>query len=313
MDLHGLLLIDKTAGITSYDVIRRLKRILPGAKIGHTGTLDPFATGLLVVLVGEATKLSIFLSELDKEYLATAKLGEETDTQDCTGRVVRSQPGPWPSEADVRAALASFEGRILQKVPSFSAAKFKGKPFYEMARRGEEVPEREREVEIHRAELVAYEPPTLKMRVVCGKGVYVRALAADLGARLGTVAHLAELRRVRWGGFNVEHATSADALGDPASVLRHGVAFDEILSFLPRVDLDEPALVSLRSGLAVKLSQKHAIVPARNKNEQTTRMRVCDSDGNLSVVAEAEAAEGSEPGVFSGEILLRPLKILHPS
>lgn len=310
LKLNGLLLVDKTEGITSYDVIRRLKRAIPDQKIGHTGTLDPFATGLLLTLFGEATKLSDFLSDLEKEYFATVKLGEETDTQDKTGQVTKKVDGPWPDREAFLEALKPFEGTIKQRIPKFSAAKHQGKPFYQLAREGEAVPEREHEVEVHKIEVLDYAPPVARLRVLCGKGFYVRALASDLGERLGVGAHLSELRRTKWGPYKVEAALSADAIRGPAEIFQKGVAMVDVLSFLPAVKLEEDELEILRSGQAVKLFKKSAIVPV--KNGEKIRMRVCDIDGNLSVVAEAERSSPADqiPPARPGELLLKPLKVL---
>lgn len=207
----GILLIDKPAGITSFGVVRRARRVLQVKKIGHLGTLDPFATGLLPLCVGEATKLVPFLMPEPKTYLAQMRLGVETTTQDLTGEVVaRSDKLPAPEE--VLQAAARFVGEIEQIPPMYSALHHQGQRLYRLARRGEVVKRPPRKVLIHRLEVEEVTGDMVTIRVECSQGTYIRALAADLGAALGCGAHLAGLRRVAVGPFKVEQAVPLAAV-----------------------------------------------------------------------------------------------------
>ncbi|HTM69219.1 MAG TPA: tRNA pseudouridine(55) synthase TruB [Candidatus Binatia bacterium] len=217
--MDGFLLIDKPEGITSHDVVDRLRRLTGVRRIGHAGTLDPFATGLLVVGVGRgATKRLSEIMGSEKTYEADAVLGAVTATQDRTGEIVevegresRVERG-WPSEAEVRAAMEKFLGPQKQVPPMFSAKKIGGKKLYELARKGEEVVRQPADIVVHAFDLLSYDPPKLAFRVRCSSGTYVRTLAHDLGAALGTGGYLAELRRTAIGSFRVEDAARLEDL-----------------------------------------------------------------------------------------------------
>ncbi|MFA6286300.1 MAG: tRNA pseudouridine(55) synthase TruB [Opitutaceae bacterium] len=211
-ELDGVLLIDKPSAHTSHDVVARLRGILRMKRIGHAGTLDPMATGLLVVLVGKATRISQYLMSVDKEYTGTIKLGSSTNTQDAEGEVLETRPVPELSEADVRAALNGFLGDQYQMPPMFSAIKIAGKPLYKSARAGEEVVREPRFIRISQYDLTRWASPELDFRVLCTKGTYVRTLAHDLGQRLGCGAHLSALRRIASGNLNVSRAVTLEQL-----------------------------------------------------------------------------------------------------
>jgi tRNA pseudouridine55 synthase len=219
--MNGVVVVDKPAGLTSFDVVARVRRALGERRVGHAGTLDPLATGVLPVCVGEATKLVPFLMGGDKEYEAEARLGVTTDTLDATGTVVAEASADHVSRADVAATLPRFRGRILQTPPMHSALRVDGRRLYELARQGVEVERVARPVEVHALELTAWTPPTLGLRIRCGKGTYVRSLIADLGAALGVGAHMTELRRTRVGAFTLATALSLDAImaAGPATAL----------------------------------------------------------------------------------------------
>ena len=209
--ISGLLLIDKPAGITSFDVVRRVRRALKVRKVGHLGTLDPFATGLLPLALGEATKLAQFLLEEPKTYLATLKLGVETDSQDLTGRVT-AESDRLPSPEEVRQAATRFVGEIEQVPPSYSAVHHQGERLYKLARRGEAVEVPPRQVVIYRLEVMEAALPQVTVRVECGKGTYIRTLAHDLGRALGCGAHLVALTRLAVGAFRLEEALPLDLI-----------------------------------------------------------------------------------------------------
>src|SRR5438270_12659690 len=227
----GVLIIDKPAGLTSHDVVARVRRILSERRVGHTGTLDPFATGVLVVLIGRATRLAQVLSNAVKEYEATVRFGYATDTGDVTGARLESPRAQNTiegsvhalDEREVEAALCGLRGEIEQVPPMYSAKKVQGKKLYEMARRGVEVERKAVRVTIHELEAKARDSGALlshnedgtydlSISVVCSAGTYIRTLAEAIGDRLGTPAHLASLRRTRAGNFRVEDAISLDEL-----------------------------------------------------------------------------------------------------
>ncbi|MGH7321977.1 MAG: tRNA pseudouridine(55) synthase TruB [Candidatus Rokuibacteriota bacterium] len=248
--LDGLLLAEKGSGVTSFHVVTHLRRVLRVPKVGHGGTLDPMATGVLPILLGVATKLAPYVQAVDKEYVATMRLGVTTDTLDATGRVIAERPVP-PLDADaIRAALARFEGEIEQVPPMFSAIHAGGRRLHELARAGIEVPRAPRRVRIDALELLAWAPPLLTARIACGKGTYVRSLAADLGHVLGCGARLEALRRTRLGSFSVNEAVPWSVIreGD-ATILRSRVLPpDRAVGHLPSVRLDDVAAHRVQSG-----------------------------------------------------------------
>lgn len=205
---HGVLLVDKPPGITSHDVVLGVRRRFGQRQVGHAGTLDPLASGLLPVLLGQATKLSTWATETDKAYRVTARLGVQTDTQDADGHVVATAPVPADLTAqEVEPVLGSLTGAQMQRVPRYSAVKVDGKRLYARARDGEVVEPPERPIVVHRLELTELCPPDLTLDVACSKGTYVRALVSDLGDRLGPGAHVTVLRRTGVGPVGVDEAT----------------------------------------------------------------------------------------------------------
>lgn len=202
----GVLPVEKGPGVTSFQVVAHLRRALKAPRIGHGGTLDPAATGVLPILIGEATKLTPYLVELDKEYVATVRLGVSTETQDLSGAVLETRPVPALDTAAIEAALRRFVGVIRQVPPMYSALRRGGKRLYELARRGQEVEREPREVTVHSIRLESVNLPDFTVRLSCGKGTYVRTLAADLGAALGCGAALATLVRTRVGPYTLEGA-----------------------------------------------------------------------------------------------------------
>lgn len=199
----GFLAIDKPVEWSSHDVVDAARRWLGTRRVGHLGTLDPLATGVLPLAIRDATKLIPFVDQHEKVYAGTIRLGIATDTFDGEGKIVRSHAGPLPSEAEVRAALATFAGDIEQIPPMFSSVKKDGVPLYRLARKGQEVEREPRKVTIHRIAMTRFEPPDVGVEVACSPGTYVRVLAADLGEKLGCGAHLAGLRRTANGPFAI--------------------------------------------------------------------------------------------------------------
>jgi len=211
-EIEGVLLVDKPAAHTSHDVVARLRGILRMKRIGHAGTLDPMATGLLVILVGKATRISQYLVSLDKEYEGVIELGRTTDSQDADGEVMETRPVPPLDEAAVRTAMQGFIGDQYQMPPMYSAIKIGGVPLYKSARRGEEVVREPRFVRVVSWDLLGLALPRFDFRMRVSKGTYVRTLAHDLGEKLGCGAHLAALRRTATGAFKVADALTLEQL-----------------------------------------------------------------------------------------------------
>lgn len=201
---EGILLVDKPQGLTSHDVVARLRRVYQIKKIGHAGTLDPMATGLLIMLIGKATKVSQYMMSMEKEYTGTVMLGQVTDSQDAEGEVLEERSVPELSEAQVLAEMKRFVGDQYQMPPMFSAKKINGQKLYKLARKGKTVEREPRVIHVSSFELIGFELPRISFRVGCSKGTYVRTIAHDLGENIGCGGHLCELRRTGVGSFRIE-------------------------------------------------------------------------------------------------------------
>jgi tRNA pseudouridine55 synthase len=301
--MDGVLIIDKPAGKTSHDIVAEVRHLLHVRRVGHTGTLDPFATGLLVILVGRATRLAQFLSGVEKEYEAVIRLGYATDTGDVTGKPIEdSKPGTkgW-SKDQIETALESLRGDIDQVPPMYSAKKQGGQKLYELARRGEVVERKPVRVCIHKFEAIRLTgKPTgellkdnldgtfdFEVRVACSAGTYVRTLAEDFGKRLQVGAHLAELRRTRVGDFEIQQAQTLEQVKVNVAEEALGKILltpDAALTRLPFVDLSVEELSRVRNGMAVQVSNRQW-----NDGE---RVRIRDQNHNLIAVGEFDAAKG---------------------
>ncbi|HEX5004785.1 MAG TPA: tRNA pseudouridine(55) synthase TruB [Gemmatimonadales bacterium] len=254
--MTGAVLVDKPAGPTSHDVVARARRALGERSIGHTGTLDPFATGLLVLLVGKATRVARFLDGLAKTYLAVARLGQRTATDDLTGEPLGGpHDGPLPDRASVEAALAGFAGPQAQVPPAFSARRQDGERAYARARRGAEVQLPATAVTVYAAELLSVAGAEVSFRVTVSTGTYIRALARDLGERLGTGAHLTALRRESIGSLQVADALPLDALGAGTKPWPVGA----VLSHLPRVPVNAAGRMDIAHGRPVAGSESGTV------------------------------------------------------
>ena len=262
--MDGILLVDKAAGLTSHRVVDLVRRAGRCRHAGHAGSLDPMATGLLLVAVGEGTKLVEILMDGGKEYLATVRLGEATETEDAEGPVVRTAPVPPLEAAGVEAALQAFRGEIEQVPPRFSALKVDGVRAYERARGGESFELRSRRVQVHSLTLLECRLPDLVLGVRCGRGTYVRSLARDLGLALGTVAHLAALRRTRVGPYRVEDALPVSGEGPLTREAVRGalVPLRRAFGDAPAVRVREEYLGDLRFGRSPRPDQLLDPVPA---------------------------------------------------
>ena len=252
MSVDGVLLLDKAVGMTSNAALQRAKRLFGAEKAGHAGTLDPLASGLLLVLFGEATKFAGPMLDADKEYLATLKLGERTTTGDAEGEVLEKRPVD-VSPDQVQRVLERFRGEIEQVPPMHSALKHEGTPLYRLARKGQKVERAARRVRIVELELLRQEAPLLDIRVVCSKGTYIRVLGEDIGEALGCGAHLAALRRTGSGRFRVDQAATLEALQGSAAPQRL-LPLPALIEGLPRAELGAADETRLRQGQALKIS-----------------------------------------------------------
>lgn len=258
--VDGVLLLDKPVGLSSNDALIKAKRVLNAKKAGHTGTLDPFATGLLPLCFGEATKFSQDLLEADKTYEATVHLGIVTTTGDTEGDTIETREVDVTLE-QIEAALARFRGPILQVPPMYSALKRDGKALYEYAREGITLEREARPVTIHGLELIGYEAPMLRIRVTCSKGTYVRVLGEDIGAALGCGAHLNALRRIQVGALTVATMITLEDLqahADPLSLL---APVDALLSSFPSVELTPELAKRFLNGQRLALGKESVLVP----------------------------------------------------
>jgi tRNA pseudouridine55 synthase len=319
--MDGLLIVDKPAGPTSHDVVARTRRILREPRIGHTGTLDPAATGVLPLVVGRATRLARFLSERDKSYEAVVRLGVRTDTADAEGAPVgpaydAARDGQLPGRAAIDAVLDAFRGTFLQQPPAFSAKRIGGTRSHELARAraanarlersgAESQPERRAlpappdlpapvSVTAHAIDIVSVDGDWVTLRVDCSAGFYVRALAQDLGERLGVGAHLAALRRTRSGDCRIEDAMALSvAEGDPAVAVARLIPLSKLLLYLPLVRLTAEGARRARHGRDVGPADAvDARLPAPAAGGVFPLCRLMDPSGDLLGLAEAAAATG---------------------
>lgn len=257
MSAFGIMVVDKPEGPTSHGVVSIVRRGTGVRKVGHAGTLDPRASGVLVLCLGPATRLSEYLSSSHKLYEAKVRFGESTDTYDAEGAIT-SSTGEAPTEDQVEAALEGFRGEIQQVPPAYSAIKLQGKKAYELAREGKPVELDPRSVTVYELTKLQYEPPELTIRVECSAGTYIRSLAHDLGETLATGAHLSALRRLRAGPFGLEEAVTLDDLeramgrGEWQDLVRPA---SEALPDLPIVTVGEPELEKIRNGLRIPSSE----------------------------------------------------------
>jgi|SRR5690554_2356562 len=253
--LEGVLPVDKPAGPTSHDVVARARRALGERRIGHTGTLDPFASGLLLLCIGRATRLAEYLTDMPKAYRATMRLGAATDTDDATGSIT-AESDAWRSldDATIRAAFAAEAGTRPQRPPAYSAKKISGERAHRLVRRGESVELPEVEVVIHAIEVISIALPDITFHVRCSSGTYIRSIARDVGARLGTLGHLTELRRTAIGPHSVADAITVEQLDDPVAVADALIRPADALTNFPRITVGDEDARHLTHGRPVPCS-----------------------------------------------------------
>lgn len=312
-DLSGMLLVDKPKGCSSHDVVDRARRALGIRKIGHSGTLDPSATGLLILTVGRATRLSRFMTGAPKTYEGTIRFGIATDTYDAAGEIVSRGATEELDEREVRQTMLDMQGPQEQVAPAFSAKKFGGKKGYELARKGKPVPQRTSSIEVYRYEpLGALAEDRIDFRLECSAGTYARSLAHELGATLGCGAHLSRLRRVEVGPLSVEAAiplaeldqrSEAGPLDDPTELGAAWIPFSEIPLPFPSVALDPQQQTRIANGQTVLLAQSQQEGDVTSL-EEGDWIRLHDRVGSplaIAVVAEAVGARG--PKVLQPKIV----------
>lgn len=285
-EVNGILLLDKPAGVSSNGALQTAKRLYDARKAGHTGSLDPLASGLLPLCFGSATKVSAFLLNQDKRYRVDIKLGVVTATGDAEGEILREKPVP-PLDANLlEDVLSRFRGEILQTPPMYSALKHKGQRLYDLARQGVEVERKARPVTIYALELLAIESELLRLDVHCSKGTYVRTLAEDIGAALGCGAHVAALRRTTVGGYAVEQAKTFDELQAMSDEERLAclLPLDSGLQSWPAVFLSEDLCFYLRQGQPVFVPKAPTTgwVRIYRKNEELIALGEIDDDGKVA-------------------------------
>lgn len=249
--MFGLLNIHKPSGNTSRDVVNCIQRLLRGVKVGHAGTLDPLATGVLVVALGPATRLVEYVQRMPKTYVGTFLLGRSSDTEDSEGNVVELSDPPRPTRLEIEAALPAFVGTIQQLPPAFSALKVQGRRAYALARRGEHVELQPRPIAIHRLSVVRYEYPELELEVCCGSGTYIRSLGRDIARSLGTAAVMSALVRTAIGAFRLADALELDAL-TPAACESNLLPPRLAVAQLPSAPLSDDEVRRLANGLAIQ-------------------------------------------------------------
>ncbi|HEX8433339.1 MAG TPA: tRNA pseudouridine(55) synthase TruB [Longimicrobium sp.] len=292
--MNGILPVDKPVGPTSHDAVAAVRRALRIRQVGHTGTLDPFASGLLLVCVGPATRLAEYLSGLPKSYAATLRLGETTATDDRMGETIATNDG-WRdvTPAMIEAALALQVGTIQQLPPVFSAKKVDGERSYAVARRGGEVERTPVTVTIHSIRVTRVELPDVDFEVECGSGTYIRAIARDLGEALGTGAHLRELRRTRVGIHSVDSAVPLAELGDEEQVRAALLTPLAALADMPRVLVDEAGMVALGHGRAV---------PAPADAPDGVPLVLASAEGRLLAIGQRDGEQVRPRKVFPAEV-----------
>ena len=252
--MNGFLCIDKPQGITSRDAVNHVQRRVKPAKVGHAGTLDPMATGVLVVAVGKTTRLVPYVQRSQKQYLAKFELGKKSDTEDMTGTVVDCQVLRIPEYDEVAVACQRFIGDIMQRPPAFSALHVNGKRAYDLARKGKKVELKDRPIVIHSIDLVDFNFPTFRIDIRCGSGTYVRSLGRDIGEALGCGAVMSELRRTAVGKFDLATSSTLDELEDKSAIQRHCISAVTGVETLPKVSLDESSVVALSFGQKVEVN-----------------------------------------------------------
>lgn len=291
--MDGILVFNKPYGFTSHQVVKLMRRLLPGIKAGHSGTLDPIATGVLPVCLGRATRIAEYIIEHPKTYRAAVTLGRTTDTEDSAGTVTGSYPVPSLEKSRIEEILSGFQGVIEQLPPLYSAVKYQGKPLYRWTRSGREVPRKPRRAEIYRIDLLEFNPdrePQLVFDVQCSKGTYIRTLAVDIGQAVGCGGHLQALTRFAVGPFNLDSAFLPEVI---ETLCREGrlqeaiKPMDSALDLMPAIYLDLVKVKALKNGQVVKIEDPE-LKGQPEEDHWGEKVRIYDWDGNFRVIARME-------------------------
>lgn len=301
--ISGLLNIDKPKGITSHDVVARVRKLSGQRKVGHTGTLDPMATGVLLVCLGQATRLIEYLQSGRKQYRATVRFGVATDTLDAEGEIIAQREIASLTETQLRQILPLFEGEIEQTPPLFSALKKDGRPLYKLARAGQSVEVPARTVTIYSLEWLAWQPPDLTIDVVCSPGTYIRSLARDLGEAVHTGAHLVDLIRTANSGWSLSEAVPLADLEQEAAAgstawQNHLQPLDRAVSHLPQVTLNQEEHDHVRHGRPIRMATTEP------PSEGVSLLRAYTPDGSFLAILTRKASD---------DTLWQPKKVFHPS
>ncbi len=293
--MDGVLNILKPSGLTSHDVVQKVRAILKEKRIGHTGTLDPLATGVLVLCVGRATRIAQYLEAGKKEYQAVMRLGVTTDTLDAEGRVLETRRYSSPERETILDAAKKFTGSIMQQPPAYSAIKVAGVPSYKLARQGKAEPLKERPVTVHEIKLTAYDDPMVSLTVSCSKGVYVRSLCADIGETLGMGAHLTGLVRTRSGQFRIDRSIKLEELSDLATsgtADKALVSIADALADFPMIEIDDAESARVMHGNQVSCPESFI-------TSASVLVRLHEPNGRLLALARVAAGVLKPELVFS--------------
>ena len=293
--MNGILVVDKPKGLSSFDIVRQVRRLCQTRRVGHAGTLDPLATGVLPVAVGQATRLVEYLMAGEKSYQATCRLGIATDTQDCEGRVLQELSWQHVDRTKLNAVLAGFVGEIRQLPPMYSALKKDGRPLYQLARQGIEVERQLRTVTIDSLVVDEFSPPAVTITVRCSKGTYIRTLCHDIGLLLGCGAHMTALRRLACGQFTLSASHTLEELqsladqGLPLPLVSPAAALAE----WPALTVDGPVLARLRNGVAPKMADLDGTMPAAGE-----MVRFLAGETLVAIARCTPGGHGKRPGDF---------------
>lgn len=260
--MNGIIVIDKEKGVTSRDVVNMVSKKINIKKIGHTGTLDPIATGVLVLCVGKATKISELITSYDKTYLATIKLGIETDTLDITGKIIKEESIPILIKEDIEKAINSFLGISTQEVPLYSAIKIKGKKLYEYARNNIEIEAPKRQIEVYNIELINFERDSITFQVKVSKGTYIRSLIKDICKKLNTIGTMSDLRRLTQGDFSIEQAIEIDEINEKTEL----ISINEALKAIPFEVVSDRKEIEIRNGKIIEKDLPNDLIKYIDKN-----------------------------------------------
>jgi tRNA pseudouridine55 synthase len=291
---NGVLNLNKSSGSTSHDVVARLRKSFGGVKVGHAGTLDPAATGVLPILLGKGTRIAEYLLDWDKEYRAVLRLGETTDTLDATGRVLERRPFGAVNEETIHAATAAFKGRIRQMPPMYSAVKVQGVPLYKSARQGHVVERASREVTVHRLDVEQIRGRDVFLRIHCSKGTYIRTLCADIGEALHVGGHLFSLERSKVGPLAVEQAVTVEEVEAQlrAGTLASLLSVDAALEALPACTVDAGTARRVLHGVPIAYESVLRWEPADQYPAPEKPVRIKDSDGRLLAIGYLQRSIG---------------------